>query len=166
MLWKKTNGSKGGAVKGNDLTAFIDEASEIEGKYTFSGTVMLNGRFTGEISSKDTLIIGEKGVVNATIRAGIVLVNGEVVGNILGGERVELRGSARVIGDVEAPVVVLEEGVLFQGHCRMTKVNPNTEGLPTRDLSVVPIKRSSPPSGRTATSQWVASGVVRIRSRP
>ena len=53
MLWKKNKGSKG-AVKGNDLTAFIDEASEIEGKYTFSGTVMLNGRFTGEISSNDT----------------------------------------------------------------------------------------------------------------
>ena len=128
MLWKKANGSKGGAVKGNDLTAFIDEASEIEGKYTFSGTVMLNGRFTGEISSNDTLIIGEKGVVNATIRAGIVLVNGEVVGNILGGERVELRGSARVIGDVEAPVVVLEEGVLFQGHCRMTKPQIAADG--------------------------------------
>jgi cytoskeletal protein CcmA (bactofilin family) len=142
MLWKKTNGSKGGAVKGNDLTAFIDEASEIEGKYTFSGTVMLNGRFTGEISSKDTLIIGEKGVVNATIRAGVVLVNGEVVGNIVGGERVELRGSARVIGDVEAPVVVLEEGVLFQGHCRMTKPQIAVDGT-QRELSAVVVKDSA-----------------------
>ena len=45
---------------------------------------------------------------------------------------------------MECPVqmeVVVEEGVLFEGHCRMTKVNPNTEALPTRDLSVVPIKR-------------------------
>jgi len=121
MLWKKAPHAVKTPVKSNDLTAFIDEASEIEGKYTFSGTVMLNGRFSGEISSKDTLIIGEKGVVSANIRAGVVLVNGEVIGNIVGGERVELRGSARVMGDVEAPVVVLEEGVLFQGHCRMTK---------------------------------------------
>jgi cytoskeletal protein CcmA (bactofilin family) len=132
MLWKKNNGSRGGAIKGNDLTAFIDEASEIEGKYTFSGTVMLNGRFTGEISSHDTLI-------NATIRAGIVLVSGEVVGNILGGERVELRGSARVIGDVEAPVVVLEEGVLFQGHCRMTKPQIAADGT-QRELSDLAVK--------------------------
>ena len=43
------------------------------------------------------------------------------MGNILGTERVELRGTARVFGDVEAPVVVVEEGVLFEGHCRMTK---------------------------------------------
>ena len=125
----------------NGLTAFIDEGSEIEGRYTFSGTVMLNGRFKGEISSTDTLIIGDKGVMNGDIRAGQVLISGEVVGNVSAAERVELKRTARVFGDVEAPVVVVEEGVLFEGHCRMTKVNPTTEALPTRDLSVVPIKR-------------------------
>ena len=125
----------------NGLTAFIDEGSEIEGRYTFSGTVMLNGRFKGEISTTDTLIIGNKGVINGEIRAGQVLVSGEVVGNVWAAERIELKRTARVFGDVEAPVVVVEEGVLFEGHCRMTKVNPNAEVLPTRDLSVVPIKR-------------------------
>jgi len=125
----------------NGLTAFIDEGSEIEGQYTFSGTVMLNGRFKGEISTTDTPIIGDKGVINGDIRAGQVLVSGEVVGNVSAAERIELKRTARVFGDVEAPVVVVEEGVLFEGHCRMTKVNPNTEALPTRDLSVVPIKR-------------------------
>src|SRR5437867_5825555 len=113
-MFGKKNG-KTASSRGGDLTAFIDEASEIEGKYTFSGTVMLNGKFKGEIHSGDTLIIGEKGVVNATIRAGVVLVNGEVIGNILGSDRVELRGTARVRGDVEAPVVVVEEGVTFEG---------------------------------------------------
>ena len=125
----------------NGLTAFIDEGSEIEGRYTFSGTVMLNGRFKGEISTTDSLIVGDKGVVNGDIRAGRVVVSGEVVGNIAGTERVELKRTARVFGDVEAPVVVVEEGVLFEGHCRMTKANPNAEPVPTRDFSVVPIKR-------------------------
>jgi cytoskeletal protein CcmA (bactofilin family) len=131
------------AGKGSDLSAYIDEASEIEGKYTFSGTVMLNGKLTGEIWSDDTLIIGEKGVVTASVRAGIVLVSGEVRGNVLGTERVELRGSARVYGDVEAPVVVVEEGVLFEGHCRMTKGRPaeSPADAPQRDLSVVALKR-------------------------
>ena len=64
---------------------------------------------------------GEKGVVSATVRAGIVLINGEVIGNVFATERVELRGTARVYGDVEAPVIVVEEGVLFEGHCKMTK---------------------------------------------
>ncbi len=64
------------------LTAFLDEGSEIEGKYTFTGTVLLNGKFHGEIASQDTLIIGERGVVNATVRAGTLVVNGELVGNV------------------------------------------------------------------------------------
>lgn len=137
MLWKKT----GKTLKGADLTAYIDEASEIEGKFTFGGTVMLNGKFTGEIASNDTLIIGDKGVLNASIRAAVVLVNGEVRGNIVGGERIELRGNAKVFGDVEAPVVVVEEGVLFEGHCRMSRDRTQTGPpavVPTRDLSVVP----------------------------
>jgi cytoskeletal protein CcmA (bactofilin family) len=140
MLWKK-NGTP--TVKGNDLSAYIDEASEIEGKYTFSGTVMLNGKLTGEIASADTLIIGEKGVINATVRAGTVLVSGEVTGNILATVRVELRGTARVFGDVEAPVIVVEEGVLFEGHCRMTKPRADQPALvaPQRDLTVVALKR-------------------------
>ena len=120
MMWKKSKHAR--TPKGSDLTAFIDEGSEIEGKYTFRGTVMLNGKFSGEIVSSDTLIIGEKGAVHANVRAGIVFINGEVVGNVQATERVELRGSARVYGDVEAPVVVLEEGVLFEGNCKMTKV--------------------------------------------
>ena len=138
-MWKR-NG-KAAAVKGNDLSAFIDEASEIEGKFTFSGTVMINGKFKGEIVSSDTLIVGKKGVIHATIRAGIVLISGEVVGNVLASERVELRGTARVIGDVEAPVIVVEEGVLFEGQCRMTNTRSADAAAVSRELTVAALKR-------------------------
>jgi cytoskeletal protein CcmA (bactofilin family) len=150
MLWKK---SAKKAVRTGDLTAFIDEGSEIEGKYTFSGTVMLNGKFRGEIASTDTLIVGEKGIVHATIHAGVVLISGQVVGNVSATDRVELRGAARLYGDVEAPVMVLEEGVLFEGHCRMAQTPaPTPDGLsasdplslaagPARDLSAIAVKR-------------------------
>ena len=113
----------------------------MEGRYTFRGTVMLNGKFRGEISSEDTLIIGERAVVEADVRAGRVLVSGEVTGNLRATERIELKRTARVYGDVEAPVVVVEEGVLFEGHCRMAKPAPVAEITPTRDLAVVPLKR-------------------------
>ena len=119
------------------LTAFLDEGSEIEGKYTFTGTVLLNGKFQGEIASPDTLIIGERGVVNASVRAGTLVVNGELVGNVYASERVELTGKARVFGDVESPVLVLEEGVMFEGHCRMPRPSEDA----TRD-AVVPLERS------------------------
>jgi|SRR5689334_1977250 cytoskeletal protein CcmA (bactofilin family) len=134
-MWK-SNGKKGAKGTG-ELSAFIDEASEIEGKYTFTGTVMINGRLRGEIHSNDTLIVGEKGVIHATIRAGIVLVSGEVVGNVVGLERVELRGTARVSGDIEAPIVVVDEGVMFDGNCRMTRAASDEH----RDHAVVALKR-------------------------
>jgi cytoskeletal protein CcmA (bactofilin family) len=120
------------------LTAFLDEGSEIEGKYTFTGTVLLNGKFQGEIDSPDTLIIGERGMVNASVRAGTLVVNGELVGNVHASERVELSGRARVFGDLEAPVIVLEEGVMFEGHCRMPRPGSSDGG---RDGSVVPLTR-------------------------
>ena len=137
---------RGRGPRRSQLTAFIDEGSEMEGRYTFRGTVMLNGRFKGEISSDDTLIIGERAVVTADVRAGRLLVSGEVTGNLRALERIELRRTARVHGDVEAPVVVLDEGVLFEGHCRMARPGPVAEAppardLPTRDLAVVPLKR-------------------------
>jgi cytoskeletal protein CcmA (bactofilin family) len=135
MMWKSNGKTRG--KEGGELTAFLDEACEIEGKFSFSGTVMINGRLRGEVHSNDTLIVGEKGVINASIRAGIVLVSGEVVGNVVGVERVELRGSARVSGDIEAPIVVVDEGVMFDGHCRMTRAD--AEGA--REHAVVALKR-------------------------
>ena len=133
-------GRRGKQPQRSELTAFIDEGSEIEGRYTFRGTVMLNGRFKGEIASEDTLIIGERGVVQADVRAGRVQVSGEVTGNLKATDRIDLRRTARVYGDLEAPVVVLEEGVVFEGHCRMAKPGPITE-IAGRDLAVVPLER-------------------------
>src|SRR6266436_8066274 len=135
MRWRKAKQ----ASRGSELTAFIDEGSEFEGKYTFQGTVMLNGKFSGEIVTSDSLIIGEKGSVNATVRAGIVLINGEVIGNVFATERVELRGTARVYGDIEAPVIVVEEGVLFEGHCKMTKVR--SADAPSADRDGIDLNR-------------------------
>lgn len=132
MRWKPHRKS---SVNRGGLPAFIDEASQFEGKLTFTGTVMLNGKFHGEISSTDTLIVGEKSVINANIRAGSVVIWGEVLGNITATERAELRRSARVVGDLEAPVVMMEEGVAFDGHCRTSKP-PEAS-----NLTVVPLHR-------------------------
>ena len=118
MLW---NSRRKPSAQHTGVTAFIDEGSKIEGKYTFTGTgtLLLNGEFRGEIVTTDAVIVGEKAVVNATIRAATVVIIGEVLGNVQASGRVELKGTARVFGDLEAPVVVIEEGVLFRGQCRM-----------------------------------------------
>jgi cytoskeletal protein CcmA (bactofilin family) len=103
------------------LGAFMDEGSEIEGKYTCSGTVMLDAKVSGEVLSKDTLVIGSRAVVHATVRGAIIVVHGEVVGTVSGSERVELKTGSRVSGTIEAPVVIMEQGAMHDGECHMAK---------------------------------------------
>ena len=118
-MWRNGKGNAR-RVRGR-LGAFLDEDSEIEGKYTCSGTVMLDAKLSGEITSRDTLIIGAQGVVHATVRGVKIVVCGEVVGRVTASERVELRAGARVTGDIEAPIIVVEQGAVLDGHCRMAK---------------------------------------------
>jgi len=129
-------------TKARDFTTVINEGTEIDGKFTSSGTVLFNGKIHGEIISNDTLVVGEKGVITASIRATVVEIAGEVVGNVIASDRIELHANCRVYGDIEAPVVVIDEGALLEGQCRMTKGRPKeATATVTRDLSVVPLKR-------------------------
>lgn len=121
-MWRKRKGVA--PRKRGRLGAFLDEGSEIEGRYTCTGTVMLDARLHGEITSEGTLIIGDRGVVHANVQTATLLVHGEVVGNVTASERVELKRGGRITGDIEAPVVVMEEGSVHHGQCRMAKAEP------------------------------------------
>jgi cytoskeletal protein CcmA (bactofilin family) len=103
------------------VTSFIDEGAELDGKCSFAGTLILNGKLKGEIESRGTLIVGGNAVVQAGIHASVVTVRGEVIGNIVASERIELAAGARVFGDLETPVLVVEEGALLEGRTRMTE---------------------------------------------
>lgn len=104
-----------------DSTSVIDQGCEVEGRLRFDGTLVLNGRFRGELVSSDTLLVGETGQLEAEVevQVGVAIVSGQITGNIVARERVELRGKARIFGDILTPVLVLEEGVVFDGRCRM-----------------------------------------------
>ena len=77
--------------------------------------------------SSDTLFVGETGHVKANVQVGIAIVSGEITGNITAKERVELHASARVVGDIVTPVLLLEEGVVFDGHCQMKNTDLQIE---------------------------------------
>lgn len=100
-------------------TSVIDQGCELEGRLTFAGTLVLNGKFRGELFSSDTLLVGETGQAEAEVQVGVAIVSGQITGNIIAHERVELRSTARIYGDIVTPVLVLEEGVVFDGRCKM-----------------------------------------------
>ena len=105
---------------GANLTAFIDQGSEFEGKLSFKDTVRIDGRFQGEITSENTLIVGESGEIDAKIRSQVVAISGSVEGDIVAAEKVVLHKTARVNGNIETPSLVMEEGAVLNGVIKMT----------------------------------------------
>jgi cytoskeletal protein CcmA (bactofilin family) len=101
------------------LTAFIDQGSEFEGKLSFKDTVRIDGCFRGEISSENTLIVGESGEIEATIKSMTVVISGSVVGDVVAAKQIMLHKTARVQGDLQTPSVVIEEGAVFNGSIKM-----------------------------------------------
>lgn len=111
-----SSGSSGGF---GGLTAFIDQGSEFEGKLSFKDTVRIDGTFRGEISSENTLIVGESGQIEASICSTVVVISGTVVGDIEASEQIVLHKSARVDGNLATQSVVIEEGAVFNGRLTM-----------------------------------------------
>jgi cytoskeletal protein CcmA (bactofilin family) len=108
-----------GSSDSGGLTAFIDQGSEFEGKLSFRDTVRIDGRFNGEITSENTLIVGESGEIQAEIRSKTVVVSGTVNGNIIAEAKVVLHKSAKVNGDIQTPSIVVEEGAMITGRINM-----------------------------------------------
>ena len=97
--------------------AYLDRGSKITGKISFEGPARIDGEIDGEINAKDSLTIGESAVVTAQIRAASVSVAGKVSGDIVATQRIEIRPSAKLSGNITAPVLSVQEGALFEGHC-------------------------------------------------
>ena len=108
------------------LTAFIDQGSEFEGKLSFKETVRIGGHFRGEISSENTLIVGETGEIEADIRSKTVMISGAVVGNVTASRQLVLHKTARLQGNVETPSLLIEEGAVFNGGVKMSR--PDAKG--------------------------------------
>jgi len=99
--------------------AYIDQGSKISGKLEFAGPAQIEGQVDGEISAKDSLMIGESAVVTAQIKASSIIVAGKVSGEIIASERIEIRPSAKVSGNLTTPRLVVHDGAIFEGNCVM-----------------------------------------------
>jgi cytoskeletal protein CcmA (bactofilin family) len=120
MLEKKSKESKGiDAMERKEVNAFMGTETFFEGKLNYTGAVRLDGRYKGEIHSDDTLIVGETGRIEGEFHVGVAIIQGEVVGNMFAKERVELHHPGRMIGNVTAPTVIMDEGAIFEGNCKM-----------------------------------------------
>lgn len=128
-------GEKGEALKLADTPAnvstILDRECSFEGKMTFEGTVVINGKYSGEIYSDGNLFIGESGCVDGQIEIGTITIQGQVKGNIKAQNRIEINAPAVVQGDIAAPSLVIKEGAVFEGNCSMgRRTKENVVGMP------------------------------------
>ena len=111
----------------NQMNAFLGKDTEFEGKLSFSGAVRIDGSFKGEILTEGTLVVGETANLEADVQASHIIVSGEVRGNIAAENRIEVHAPGKIVGNIEAPIITIDEGVVFEGNCRMQKQSDESE---------------------------------------
>jgi cytoskeletal protein CcmA (bactofilin family) len=111
-------------TKRDEINAFLGKNTEFEGRLSFDGAVRIDGHFKGEISSEGTLIVGETAVIESEVRVSHIIISGEMRGNILASKKIEIHAPGKVFGNICAPAVVMDEGVVFEGTCTMQKEAP------------------------------------------
>jgi cytoskeletal protein CcmA (bactofilin family) len=94
----------------------------MEGTFVFEGTLYMNGHIKGSIESREgTIVVGETAVIHADVFVRNANITGEVKGSVRATDRIELHPPARIYGDITAPEVLIEAGVIFEGKCA---INP------------------------------------------
>ena len=102
-----------------NVSAIIQDGCEFKGKLAFEGLVRLGGNFEGEIFTNDILIIEDTALVKADIQADVVVVSGRVLGDISAKSRIEIFKPAIIKGNLIAPIISMEQGVIFEGSTKM-----------------------------------------------
>lgn len=103
---------------------------EIKGTVKFQHDLIVDGKIEGDIQSAGNLTVGENARIKAEIKTGNIVIYGKVHGNMTAVEKVELKSSAEVIGDIKAKTLTIEAGAIFVGK--------STVGTPTQQASAAP----------------------------
>lgn len=105
------------------LNSIIGEGSEFRGEFKIKDLLRIDGYFKGTIMTDGKVLIGRTGEVDTDIQAGIVVVGGEVRGNIIASKRIVLLSTCRLHGDVITPSLIVEEGAIFEGRCTINRIS-------------------------------------------
>lgn len=120
-------GKEGDTLSGGEgnLNSILGPGCKVKGSIELKGTLRVDGDFDGEVKCPETLIIGKSGVVKANVTVKNAVIGGKLVGNITATNKIELQTGSHVEGDITTSRLVIDEGVFFEGACRMGS-EPNT----------------------------------------
>jgi cytoskeletal protein CcmA (bactofilin family) len=107
-----------------------------QGQLSANEDLLIEGQFQGNITLEDhCLTVGPEGHLKAEIRARQVVVQGSVTGNVTAREKVEIRRTGRLMGDLVAATVAIEEGAYFKGSIDISREERPEE---THDATALP----------------------------
>ena len=109
-------------IKEGLLSGFVGNGTTLTGEANFKGMLRVDGHLSGQVKSEGgTLIVGNNGQVDADIDVAVATIHGSVNGDIIASQRLELGRAAKVNGNIQTPSLVIEQGAVFEGSCRMVQ---------------------------------------------
>lgn len=123
-------------TEANQITTLIGESSVFEGNVTTTSSTRIDGKLKGKIAGEYSLVVGENGVVEGEIKAAETVVYGTVEG-VIESNKLEIKSSGSVIGDVFIEKLTIENGATFNGRCEMADIPENVmfeSNAPTKEL--------------------------------
>jgi cytoskeletal protein CcmA (bactofilin family) len=131
-------------IKEGNLSGFVGSGTLVTGEANFKALMRVDGHLSGRItSSSGTLIVGANGKVDANIEVAIAVIHGTVNGDIIATQRLELGRAAKLNGNIQTPSLVIEQGALFEGSCKMIKMNAGASKTKLDGRDVQPLDTSS-----------------------
>jgi cytoskeletal protein CcmA (bactofilin family) len=111
-------------IKEGTLSGFVGSGTSVTGEATFKAMLRVDGHLSGRVSSSSgTLIVGANGKVDANIEVAVAVIHGTINGDIIATQRLELGRAAKVNGNIQTPSLVIEQGGIFEGSCKMLQMS-------------------------------------------
>lgn len=98
---------------------YLGKNSFFEGRLTLEGVFRLDGKVHGEIFHQGTLIMSETAIIKGKVEVNALILNGTVEGEVNAKERIEIHSQGRLLGTISTPVLVIQDGGIFEGNCKM-----------------------------------------------
>ena len=108
-------------LEDEDFDTILSEDIDFSGTLNFEKSFLIKGKLSGEIIARGVLVIDEKAVVEADIKATRVVVRGLVKGDIIAADKVEVSVTGKLTGNITAPEIYMETGCVFNGRCTMAE---------------------------------------------
>ena len=144
-------------IKEGTLTGFVGNGTTLTGEANFKGMLRVDGGLSGRVSSADgTLIVSTNGRVDANVEVAVAQIYGTVNGDITASKRIEMGRVAKVTGNIQTPALVIEQGALFEGSCRMVQLKEQAESAAATSSST-----SAGPGAASPSSSKAGSGPSR-----